>query len=87
MPAAPRQAIPVRIYRLLLALLLPPRFRQAYAEQMALVFADLHTSSVRVLAHRSHVVPLIGGRVQGPRHPSRVPRGHFGPFRAAVEPV
>jgi putative ABC transport system permease protein len=43
-----RYPLPVRTYRLLLALLLPPRFRRAYADEMALVFADLHAEATRL---------------------------------------
>jgi len=37
----------VRVYRALLALLLPPRFRREFADEMALVFADLHAAAAR----------------------------------------
>src|SRR5918999_2745448 len=46
-PAARRPPLAARLYRLLLALLLPPRFRQAYADEMALVFADLYDDARR----------------------------------------
>jgi putative ABC transport system permease protein len=47
MAAALRPPLAARLYRLLLALLLPPRFRQAYADEMALVFADLYDEATR----------------------------------------
>ncbi|HJU89120.1 MAG TPA: ABC transporter permease, partial [Gemmatimonadaceae bacterium] len=38
---------PVRAYRALLRLLLPPRFRTAFAEEMTLVFADVYEEALR----------------------------------------
>ena len=47
MKAAPRRPLAVRLYRALLTLLLPPRFRRDFAYEMALVFADLHAAATR----------------------------------------
>ncbi|MEJ7810723.1 MAG: ABC transporter permease [Gemmatimonadaceae bacterium] len=44
---APRPPLAVRAYRALLALLLPPRFHRAFAEEMTLVFAELHADATR----------------------------------------
>src|ERR687896_348241 len=51
-PAARRPPLAARLYRLLLALLLPPQFRQTYADEMALVFADLYDDATRTAGCR-----------------------------------
>src|SRR5919202_10918 len=45
--ARTRTPIAVRVYRTLLAALLPPRFREQYAGEMALVFAALYAEATR----------------------------------------
>src|SRR5918911_1729185 len=42
-----RHPVAVRLYRALLAVVLPPRFRKQYAEEMALVFAALYDDATR----------------------------------------
>src|SRR5919202_6140923 len=42
-----RRPVAVRLYRALLAVLLPPRFRKRYAEEMAHVFAALYGEATR----------------------------------------
>src|SRR5919202_3035388 len=45
--ARTRTPIAVRVYRTLLAVLLPPRFREQYAGEMSLVFAALYAEATR----------------------------------------
>ncbi|HEU4630001.1 MAG TPA: ABC transporter permease [Gemmatimonadaceae bacterium] len=56
--AAPRRPLAVRLYRLLLAWLLPPRFRREFADEMALVFADLHDAATRAGGDRCGLLAL-----------------------------
>ena len=47
MTAGVRRPLAVRAYRALVTLLLPRSFRRDYADEMALVFADLHAEATR----------------------------------------
>jgi predicted permease len=81
----------VRAYRALLALLLPPRFRRGFADEMALVFAELHRDALasggaaRGLRALGAELPGLVALAVRERRAERAARAHrpITPFRNA----
>jgi predicted permease len=60
---ATRPPLAVRLFRLLAALLLPPRFHREFGAEMTLVFADLHEAAGR--AGRCRALAALGAELPG----------------------